>query len=713
MSEQPGAGINNTIHNHGRILGMLQIGHLHGHVSIHLGDLGQTETEEVLAEYQSYLVATFQPADFPAYESFQKVFREERWGLLLGEPGSGRETTAIALHDSCGLRVHSPALDEKPHLRLDRLFPVSGSGYLIDLSGVPNPSENLVRSVLSLKERVTAQGAALVIIASSDRFATELAQAPLLRIGRPRGVHVLSRHLEHLLGMGLSETVVRQKTVRERMSEAAPADAARLARIVYRTYLPLREQEIDVTRWITLALDAYSDWRKELDGWFEERRGTDDAWHRIVLITTAFLEGREVSVVLIAADALARRLGIPPGDAGGLLGLGTDPTLKAIDAERSEGESVRFTRPEYGDAVLEYVWEQFPRVREALISWTGELVADASADLLATVCRSWVRLSLLRADAELTMTLFDRWAGREGTDRAAIEFAVDVASSPELGRVLRKRLREIARKPSGDRRSLTVAEVCVGYGRTDPVSALVRLKWLAEAEESRVRRVVPIALERMATGMASEELRTEVIHVVVNEWCHEGVSARRRWIALTFLNRFLGRLETDLPERLLRIESEGAGLVGATTDHVIRMWRAVFDLCAADLKDERTGESAKELVLSTLGAWIHAALSDDSRSDVVVEILVGAAASPRKDDARVSERAFTAGGLVLAWCERNGVDDAHTVLHRLLARLYTANTPEVSKTALHEQLTSSSVGGEPPASPGNVLPSETQSTVHG
>ncbi|WP_211717643.1 hypothetical protein [Nocardiopsis sp. MG754419] len=686
MSEQFGAEVSNTVHNQGHILSLLQIGHMHGHVSIHMGDLRQTETEEVLAEYQSYLVATFQPADPPAYESFREVFREKRWGLLLGEPGSGRESAAIALHDFCGLRVHSPVLDEKPHLRLDRLFPVAGGGYLIDLSGVSSPGENLVRAVLSLKERVVSQKAALLVIASSERFATELPQAPLLWIERPSGIDVLSRHLERLMGEGLGTTVTRHEAVRERMSKAAPADAARLARIAYRTYLPLQQQEIDVANWINQVLDAYGDWRKELDDWFGNHRGEGDAWHRIVLISTAFLEGHEASTVLTAADALARKLNIPPGDAGGLLGIGTDPTFEVVGAERVAGESVRFTRPEYADAVLEYVWAQFPRIREALIGWSGELVTGAPGNFLATVCRSWVRLALLRGDSALTMTLFDRWAGHTETERAAVEFSVAVASSPVLGRALRKRIREIARKSAGDHRSQTVAEVCVGYGRTDPVSALVRLKWLAEADEERVRRIVPIALDRMVTHEPNEELWAEVVHVIVNEWCHEGVSARRRWIALRFLVRTLGRLEAGVPERTENPGSGASHLIGSAVGHAVHMWRAVFDLCAADLEEERVGQRAKdrEAVVNTLGAWIRVALSDDSRADAVVNTLVGAAAPPKGGDARTGARAFTAGGLILRWCERNGVDDTHAVVHRLLARLYTADSLDGAETDPHE-----------------------------
>ncbi len=685
MSEPTVGGVRNTVDNQGQILNMLQIGHMHGHVSIYFGDLWRTETDELLAEYQSYLVATFHAADLAGYRSFQARFRDERWGILVGEPGSGRETTAISLHDERGLKVHSVSVradaaqsatrDERPDLRLDRLFPVPKNGYLVDLSAISNPDERLVGAVRSLKQRVLAvDGSAVLFISRSGPLEVELAGAPVLRVRRPPGADVLSRHLEHLVGEGTRDLVLGAEGIRELLDEAAPADAARFARIAYGVHQTRRGEEIHLNTWVSQALDAYRDWRGELDEWFERHSGVEAAWNRVVLIATAFLEGLETLTVLSAADELAEQLSIPPGDAGGLLGLGTDPTLEAISARRGPDDRVSFVRPEYAYAVIEYVWEQFPRLRDALIRWSGDLSAQDDR-LLKAVCQAWVRLTLLRRDLGLSTRLFEKWAEGEKTGRIAEEFAAEVAASPDLGRGLRGLLYGLAKRTTSDRRTLIAARVCARYGRTDPVSALYRLKWLAGSSDEKVRRAVASALEQMS---AHGEVWGELVRAVVDEWCHEGVPVERRRVAARFLVDALRREGEGMPRLVERVRQNEGAWGGTTSRTVSRMWRAVLDQCADLLEMDGNGRRVTDAAVHAIGPWIVYAASDADGFTLVSKILSGAAVEEGRTvplDARSNRRMVTLGRLVLRWHEIERRDDLLPVVHSLLARFYVAGDP--------------------------------------
>lgn len=661
MAEHIAGTVDNTFVNLGQILKLVQVGNMHGNISIHLGDMVHTETEAILGEYQKYLVATFSPADPEAYQRFEKVFDEQRQAILTGEPGNGRETAAIALHASCGLRVHSIPLDEKPRMRLARTFPAPGNGYLVDLSALTRINDPTIKELRALGARAVASEAALTIITRPGQLVGELHEVPVFTVRRPQGIDVLSQHLHSLFEESTQKVWTTWRDVRHRMRDAGPADAVRLARIAYQSK-PTDDRTCTET-WIRKTLSAYGDWRSELDGWFAEHRGDDAVWDRIVLISAAVLEEQDPSDVLDAADALARVVGVPPGQAGGLSGLGVDPTLEAVGARRTQGRGVCFTRPEYADAVLEYVWEQLPRFREHLVTWVSELVAETNSRLVAPVREACARLALLRRDQSLTVDFFDRWAQSGSTRQVAADFAAEIASSPDLGRAIRDRLYSIARKPASDHQAVAVARACAVYGRTNPVSALVRLKWLAQAESERARQAALDALEELAKDT---ELWFEVVDALLNEWCHEGVATARRETALRFLVRALTASTEGIPERLLwsRTYTDST----RATDHVADMWGTVLD----------QGDEA--LAREAVGTWFSCVLEDASRFEDVAGVLVRAVSGGDRglNEERVNRRIVIAGRMVVRWCEHHGVDIGHKAVYALQARLYGVHGPAVS-----------------------------------
>ncbi|GAA0983723.1 hypothetical protein Q7689_03095 [Nocardiopsis tropica] len=677
MAEETSGTVKNTVFNQGQILNMVQIGNLHGHLAIYLGDIGQLATEEVRKDYQEYLEATFVPPDRATYDRFQRDFSKERLAVLIGEPGSGRETTAIALHSSIGLSVHSVSLSEDvdsqakaPEIRgggpggiLSRTHPLPGIGYLVDLSGLRKVDSTIFAELHSLVARVTEKEAALTVIARPGQLDGELINVSTLNVYRPAGIEVFASHLGHLFDESVRDAWTSWRSVAELMRNASPADAARLARIAFQVKNSGHDGESFDT-WVRTSIDAYGDWGADIRGWFDEHSGTDAAvWVRIILISTAFLEGTNASQMLASADLLARELKVASGDAGGLFGLGVDPTLEKVGAIRGPADVVQFRKPDYASAVLVYVWEQHPRIKEELFSWTEFLIAESKSELADTVRKAWASLALLRKDQGLTVALFNRWSRAGKTRQSAADFAADIASSPDFGSAMRARLYEVARNPTSDHQAVAVARACANYGRVNPGSALVRLKWLAEAESERTRKAVLEALEELAKDKGRW---FDVIDALLQEWCGSNASENRRRIAHRFLIRSLAASESGVPALLTWLNTYSGKDKEGVGDYIADMWGALLN----------TEDVA--LALEASGTWISCTLEDENRFEEIDDIFIRAAVGGEEAEGgeeKTKGRILTAMTMVNQWCVFNGVDPRINTIYMLQAHLLSSHTP--------------------------------------
>jgi hypothetical protein len=411
------------------------------------------------------------------------------------------------------------------------------------------------------------------------------------------------------------------------------------------------------------AIGIYSDWKAELDRWFDEHRGGPEAaWNRIVLISVAACEGLDSEEILRAADTLAPMLRVEKGDAGGLTGLGVEPTLRLVGAERAEDGRVRFTKPGYAAAVLDYVWSQLPRIHTELLAWTDAIAADHSRECLDAVRDAWVGLALRRNDPELTIRLLNVWMEGRSPKKAVAGLAAEVASWPDFGSKMRRRLYEWARNPKTDEHAAVVAMACASYSGDDAVSALFRLKWLAQAESEKARESALNALVEMAADTGSF---FDVIRVIVDDWSHTGVPSKRREIAHRFISGRLAHSESGVPVLLLRTEAASGELRGRTMRHVADMWRSVL------------GQRVDEATLEAVGPWVSCALESESRYDMVSRIFAEAVAGIAQvpGGAEASRRTVTLGQAIIEWCERQEIDQGSRAVYGLLTRLYTAHEP--------------------------------------
>ena len=693
MVAQQAAPVNNSavFNNPVEFLKMVQLGHLHGNLFVYQFNAQGLEPERKSRQYQKYLADTFHPASREAYERFLEVFKAKRWGVLVGEPGSGRETAAIALHTSCGLQVHQVQFgsdndnpDETPHRLLSRTKPIPGAGYIVDLSMVNSVDAQIVNAIRALWQKLEGVDSALIVITPPGTYDTAFSEAPVFQVDRPLAIDVLAKHLAYFPNAKGVEALPRWPEVRTLMTEASPTDAVRMANIGFRTFTARDTQE-RFDAWVYEAIAIYSDWKAELDRWFDEHRGGPEAaWNRIVLVSVATFEGLDSEKVLRAADTLAPMLRVEKGDAGGITGLGVEPTLRLVGAERGEDDRVRFTKPEYAAAVLDYVWSQLPRIHPELLAWTDAIAAQHPKECLEAVRDAWIGLALRRNDPELTIRLLNEWMEGKAPRKAVAGLAAKVASWPDFGSKMRRKLYEWARKPKTDDHAAVVATACAIYSRDDTISALFRLKWLAQSDSEKAREAALDALMEIAEDT---EGFFEVVRAMVDDWSHSGVLAERRKIARRFIIGRLARAENEVPELLLRIESTSGELRDRTVRHVADMWRSVL------------GQRGDEAMLEAVGPWVACVLEPEASCELVTRIFVEAVAGTEQvpGGTEANGRTIVLGQAIIEWCDRNGVDRGARPVYGILTRLFTAHEPYRDGGTL-----AYSDSGEEPASPGGV-----------
>ncbi|WP_239642967.1 hypothetical protein [Nocardiopsis alkaliphila] len=661
--------INNPVES----LKMVQLGRLHGNLFVYQFNTEGLEPKRKSWQYQKYLANTFHPASREAYERFLGVFKEKRWGVLVGEPGSGRETAAIALHTSCGLQVHQVQFgqdndnpDETPHRLLGRTKPIPGAGYIVDLSTMNSVDEQVIHAIRVLWQKLEGYDAALIVITPPGMYDSAFPEVPVFRVDRPPAIDVLAKHLKHFPDAEGIEALARWAQVKTLMAKASPADAVRMANVGFLAF-SARDTQESMGAWINEAIGIYSDWKAELDRWFDEHKGGPEAaWNRIVLVSVATFEGLDSEKILRAADTLAPMLGVEKGDAGGLTGLGVEPTLRLVGAERGEDGRVRFTKPEYATAVLDYVWSQLPRIHEELLAWTDAIAADHPKECLDAVSSAWIGLALRRNDPELTIRLLNEWVDGKAPRKAAARLAAEVASWPDFGSKMRRKLYEWSRKPKTDEHAAVVAMACAIYSRDDVVSALFRLKWLAQADSVKAREAALDALEEIADDTRGF---FDVVRTIVDDWNRPGVPDERRNIAHRFVIGCLARTKDGIPELLLRVESTSGELRDRTVRHVADMWRSVL------------GQRGDEATLEAVGPWVAYLLESEAGCELVTRILVEAVTGTAQVPGVVEAngRTIVLGQMIIEWCDRHGVDRGTRPVYELLMRLFTTNEPVRSR----------------------------------
>lgn len=453
-----------------------------------------------------------------------------------------------------------------------------------------------LRPLESFRDAVTkAEGYLAVVLPSgAERLLPPELLAQLVELERPPGRSTLELQLE-VEGVGVPVGSLDGEELAEFLADASMDEIGRLCQ------RSLRLHERDGRRLEDCLTQALQEVSKR-DAAIEDLIAGETASQRALILGAAFLEGAHADVV---GDACERLLAQADGteETEALLdGSGLNERMRDVGLELTEAREVLFSQHS-ADAVVNYFWYAFPRLRPTLLEWVGgclisPLLTDADRERavrrFAMVCRrsrhgpdlcalaAW----LLRLETKHRPVRVGEWAARI--------LAEGLKEEPGA-HAIRRKIYEWVVSPSlqSDLASVLVL-VCSGVlAHTHPEQAMVRLRHLARHSDDEVSR---------AAGKALVEL------------------ANDDRVLLDLLWRFASsRMDADAA-LFLRVVDSGRLLEGARVldDSVVqaqltKAWASVV---------ERPREFWSERAYD----WFDAFTADPS-AEVLLEVLVGAVAS--------------------------------------------------------------------------------------
>jgi hypothetical protein len=526
-----------------------------------------------------------------------KALEIDRAVVLVGPPGCGRETTAIAaihqLHPGILIRRFSLEDDDA-----EEIYAKGACGYLIHAAD--GGLARLGRCI----EAVRAAGGYLAVIASAEkdpaRFPVSL---PSIVVEPAHPVHVYQRRATL---RGLTEW--RQwEDAPTLLKGALPDDARRLTELIEQ----IDRRAGDITTRREEVNRAYQGWEDELRGWFTRHR---EPHERALLISAAALApAAEDTNVYTLASSLARRFEITMNGAG-LAWCPVTSLHDLLEAERQDDRIV-FRRYNFAASTLRHALADYPLARTDLLSWLSALPTDEAVphELRNPLAETFADLAAEHGAADLVIETSRQW-GADGLADLAFIALSRTCLHARIGRPVRRALYDwsrVGRTPQTLK--LVIARTCEPLGQTYPSIALTRLKHLATRGNRQVIREVLVA----ALALAEQGHPAEVLRAT-HAWCAEtnienlsdqARQRRRRAGAMLFLELARPVSESGLPVIL-----DG----DRTTNHVPG-WRAALDArtAAPGARDEAFEE--------VTWRWLDAAHDHADVRQQILWTFVGAA----------------------------------------------------------------------------------------
>ncbi|WP_031069633.1 hypothetical protein [Streptomyces sp. NRRL WC-3742] len=359
---------------------------------------------------------------------------------------------------------------------------------------------------------------------------------------------------------------------------------------------------------------ALADWRNHFDLLFNDPTRPPAAKEsplslpdRCLLLALAIHGAAPASV--IGADAHALETAIEAASGGpqavgsptiGTIfgGRGLRPRLLALSADVDPQDRVTFGRPGYSEAVLGYVWDNFPSFRTVLLKWLVSLPvrprinSDPSPRALTALVLRHRKSQDLDALRDLALQ----------ADRAPLLVTVTEGTLKDdhMSGTTWKALSRWAKQATPVR--AVVAEVCRGVlldgGSTQSARrlAMTRLRNLVQTDDRTLRSAVLAVLDLL---VARPDMRPMLVREVENWLARDRPASAGRLCLLALMHGedagtpWLLRASSPLPESLLR-----SGL------------RELF----GDVTESPE-------VIDRAAAWLHKSAADHATADLVLDCL--------------------------------------------------------------------------------------------
>jgi hypothetical protein len=560
----------------------------------------------------------------PGIGEADEILRRNHIVVLVAEADSGRHDAAVfLLRNREGVTLREVRREPGDRLDIAALGVEARSGWLLDLRNDRELDLSFGRSLLGERERLRSQGSYLVVVIPPSLWTrVGIGGGELTFSLTPAAAYDIVRSRLRALDPPIdAEPYLEAAEVKKRLYGATPAEAKRWVDAIREVNSVPPESQYahtsdqlspadEIQTLIRSVIQVCENWRPQLLQWHKQN---PDSRLRNFLLAAAVLEGRAAGDVFDAATQLAIELGEAEPNVKGQCGAGILELVDRVGAHLPDEECVRFTRPGYADAILDYFWIDRQHLQTRFVTWMGQLPLgfndrDAAEAISNRISSYILRWTIRHRKLKLLRTVVWRWAPERSLRTTLVYLVTAAALRPDaVGKLVRDELLDWAKTEGDDSlavRTLT-AEVCGdALARIYPKVALYRLAILAQSADPPVVEAVKNAIQAL---WQKASIRDHIIDQV-SMWC-DATDATRREAGLNAFLALAGLQESEYGQPEL-----SPLLSGATSDQRRKLleqgWRAVLSAQSVDL-------SAGDI----LAVWLDAALLSTELQTLLKEVL--------------------------------------------------------------------------------------------
>jgi hypothetical protein len=658
LEEQTAPTYVNAANNQGQVAGKVYGGM---HQTIIRKVKGLREAHELGPDYVRRVQQTYVERSFEAGRDTLNLtevverLRVRSSITLIGPPGTGRRTAAIAVLGGLGVRLAEiPSWDpgQPGQFTVADLPAEPDTGYLFVHPDNEVANVDLGNELRSYEEKLYQIQSFLVFVATETAWqaAGRTYSEGVLTVGSPDGQALLDMSVRSRDPHRDLTPVLAAPRISSIAASAAPRDVIRLGDLVVDTPVDPKwnlDSESDLEKLIDEITSGYQEWTNQITLWLKQH---SEAHERLFLIAAAVLEGSPASLILRYAEELRQLLldEVQPRRHS-ITAPGVRELAEIVGADLLVPDNrLRFRRPAYAAAVIDYLLaDRSDAFRVTVSEWLAKAPkinrqgeAAVVADLVAATVLDVVRR---RGDITFAIPVVNTWAAPRSLRQVLVPLLTAVALSNEAGAAMRARLNRWATKSKSQPLCEVVADVCTGdLADTYPHIALTRINNLAVRASGPL---VDIVVESVIKLWDRDAMRRDVLQYIV-AWLGD-----RDAPAFVVGTQVLAALGADT----IRVAFE------ERLDSAPGLSTAVANVLISPDEPERLRD--------TLYGWLDIAVPDEMFADWLIDVIAAAIPGPNSALRITCVWTFACG-----W-EKRSPDPSRTRLReRLVDRVSDADT---------------------------------------
>ncbi|MFJ6149344.1 hypothetical protein [Micromonospora profundi] len=436
---------------------------------------------------------------------------------------------------------------------------------------------------------------------------------------------------------------------------AVPIDAVDIADLILGEQLAGQSEDRAHDEQVENVVNARASWRTKLLEWHKEPGRT--AIERNFLLAAAILRDAPVGHIYAKAADLCKAFADSQFELAGQSAPGIIQLLDSVGGEPAPSERIRFQRPHWEDAAVEYFWIDRPLSRQVFVKWLAETpLVSAQGDLVKISQEESLQIGrrvvdfavrfAVRHERPLPLAKLAEVWDRNGKLWPLLVEAIDRAAITDVtSPYIRRMLLDWAKASEPSRKRLVAAVCARDFGVVHTGFALRRLRHIGDACTAEVLKDLQEAVRQL---WMDEAARVTLLQYL-GAWCRNEYAAGR----VVFQTLALVEDENSgMPQVLTVFENDSYS--GVSSNVLDIAWRSLLD--HADLIQPDNP------LQKCINVWMTAAMDDQGRDQI---FLVLKAAASGATGTKPSVRREMLRGCIRSWAEA-GVADREK--RRLLQR---------------------------------------------